>query len=1013
MNSWDDSVVSLLCFGTLVLVPLAVGYHWLRSMLALRDAKIARLRDDLLQVVSRLTRLEATINDTDDIVGQRAVGRRAMPPAELEARSNVPSGAPRDAAPEPSREERGASEPAAAAGQADRAPDLDAGDPPIATDPPAPPTPFDADGADRVAATAGTESGDAASQSAAQNTGRDEPSSEGRARDPLGLRGGKGRYPAGGLSVSTAGAAHDQPPPPPPTRIGLEERLGARLPVWLGSIALAMAGVFLVRYSIDQGWITETLRVMLGVMLGIGMLGAGEWLGTRAESIAAGVSAAGIAVLYAAFLAASELYHLVPSTVGFALTALVTATAVALSLRRGPIVAIIGLIGGLLTPQLLRGGTDAHPGLILAYLLVLQAGLLAVSKQRDWWWLAAAGLLPALAWVLPWFDQASDPSLRLVIHGYLLMSLALYVAVLLRSQTSSLAADDRAADRSPDRALEQALSVPLPRLILWAALISTVVLSSSMASVAEFTNLDWGELWVIGAGSIVLGARLEGSIGLPWLTALIIGTSVAGWADAGSSASGPSIARTLWVTLSFGLLFGAGAYGAMQRTRPAWPWAALCSVSSVGFLLMGFFATQVRLPGGPLGLPWGGWFLLLGALLTLGAVPVAARWNREAQEPGPDSVLGWNRPLAALAAGATACAALAVPIELALQWITVAWALEVAALAWLARRLRVPALRLLIWPLMVFVAVRLLANPAILSAYPTGEMPILNWILYGYGAPIAAFAYAAYAVRNDADEPLAQVLEVLAMLLGGVLITLQIMHWFGEGTLWHTTTWMEATLIPIAWTLYGLGLRYVERYVSLRSLRLGGLLFALAGLGVGVFLQLGPWNPIWSGHAVGDTIVFNGLLLAYAVPALLALVLARDIARSPDMSDRKELLIGLGIIAVVMGFVWINWEVRHLFHGSQLSGPTSSSVEPIAYTVAWVLYGLVLLAIGLLRGSLTARRASLAMLMLAFAKAALYDTRQLDELARILSFLLLGVSLLFLAWIYQRFVFHSDREAGS
>ncbi|MFP5284258.1 MAG: DUF2339 domain-containing protein, partial [Thermoanaerobaculia bacterium] len=49
-----------------------------------------------------------------------------------------------------------------------------------------------------------------------------------------------------------------QPPTPPVARpaAGLEERLGARLPVWIGSIALALAGAFLVKYSFEQGWLS-------------------------------------------------------------------------------------------------------------------------------------------------------------------------------------------------------------------------------------------------------------------------------------------------------------------------------------------------------------------------------------------------------------------------------------------------------------------------------------------------------------------------------------------------------------------------------------------------------------------------------------------------------------------------------------------------------------------------------------------------------------------------------------
>src|SRR5215510_5245828 len=62
---------------------------------------------------------------------------------------------------------------------------------------------------------------------------------------------------------------YQQPQPIPPaedtgTVVDLERQFGARLPVWIGGIALALAGFFLVRYTIEIGLLTETVRVVLG-----------------------------------------------------------------------------------------------------------------------------------------------------------------------------------------------------------------------------------------------------------------------------------------------------------------------------------------------------------------------------------------------------------------------------------------------------------------------------------------------------------------------------------------------------------------------------------------------------------------------------------------------------------------------------------------------------------------------------------------------------------------------------
>ena len=193
--------------------------------------------------------------------------------------------------------------------------------------------------------------------------------------------------PAGPPAAETpCGGSHPAapaPPPPAPPAPSLEERLGARLPVWIGAVALALAGAFLVKYSLDQGWIGPVVRVTLAVLFGSCLLGAGEWMRRSSGTIAQGLSAAGVAVLFSAFLAAVHLYHLIPPELGFLLMAATTALAVVLSLRHGPMVALIGLLGGMLTPYLIRLA-EPRPWGLFGYLLLVEAGLLAVSRRRGW-----------------------------------------------------------------------------------------------------------------------------------------------------------------------------------------------------------------------------------------------------------------------------------------------------------------------------------------------------------------------------------------------------------------------------------------------------------------------------------------------------------------------------------------------------------------------------------------------------------------------------------------------------
>src|SRR5580700_3020750 len=48
--------------------------------------------------------------------------------------------------------------------------------------------------------------------------------------------------------------------------------------VWVGGIALALGGAFFVKLSIDHNLLTPSVRIVLGVLLGLAMSGTAEWL---------------------------------------------------------------------------------------------------------------------------------------------------------------------------------------------------------------------------------------------------------------------------------------------------------------------------------------------------------------------------------------------------------------------------------------------------------------------------------------------------------------------------------------------------------------------------------------------------------------------------------------------------------------------------------------------------------------------------------------------------------------
>jgi len=78
--------------------------------------------------------------------------------------------------------------------------------------------------------------------------------------------------------------------------MGFEERLGTQWTVWVGGVALALGGFFLVRYSIEQGWFGPGMRIILGGLLALVLIAAGEW--ARRKENLSGIGGVPAAVAY-------------------------------------------------------------------------------------------------------------------------------------------------------------------------------------------------------------------------------------------------------------------------------------------------------------------------------------------------------------------------------------------------------------------------------------------------------------------------------------------------------------------------------------------------------------------------------------------------------------------------------------------------------------------------------------------------------------------------------------------
>lgn len=192
--------------------------------------------------------------------------------------------------------------------------------------------------------------------------------------------------------------AQPQPLPPPPrppapakapaaprTPFDWESLVGVKLFSWIAGVALVLAAIFFLKYGVEHGWLGPTVRATIGILVGTVLIVVCEMRVARNYKFTANAMlGAGIAILYATLFAMYALWHLAPAALVFGAMLLVTAVAVALSIRRDSIfISLLGLLGGFATPALLSTGENRAIGLF-TYLLLLNIALAWVASIKRW-----------------------------------------------------------------------------------------------------------------------------------------------------------------------------------------------------------------------------------------------------------------------------------------------------------------------------------------------------------------------------------------------------------------------------------------------------------------------------------------------------------------------------------------------------------------------------------------------------------------------------------------------------
>ncbi len=570
------------------------------------------------------------------------------------------------------------------------------------------------------------------------------------------------------------------PPPSTPQKIGFEEKFGTRWVVWVGGVALALGGIFLVRYTIQQGLIGPGVRIFLGALLALALVAVGEWTRrTEKLSVLAGVpsahipstlTAAGTTVAYATVYAAYELYGFLPPAAAFILLGAVALLTLGAALLHGPALAGLGVIGGYLAPMLVASVKPDFWSLYV-YIAVVNAAAFALARFRMWRWLAIAAIVLGALWTLP--GTQADTVTALGAHVFHALAGFALVATFL---VCGLFYGPPAVPGAVDRLSTLALSVYL----LAAALL---VLASRHDPVALAAFV------VLTVATVAIAWRTEAATGAVPVAAILAASVMAHWAVhmnvqgllAPSGPAAPAIPEPerydygshLILAAGWAALFGAGGFLAQGRSSRALApmlWSAAAVFTPLAMLV----ALYYRIAQLDRSLPFAALALLVAAIFALATETLVKR------EPRP----GVMAASAMFATGTLGALALAMTFALEKGWLTIALALTVPGIAWVAEQRPLPWLRWLAAVMVAVVAARVAYQPTIAGA-DLGTAPIFNWLLYGYGVPAAAFWVAGWLLRRRADDLPARMVDAGAILFTVLLAILEIRHYVTGGNIYR------------------------------------------------------------------------------------------------------------------------------------------------------------------------------------------------------------------------------------
>ena len=742
---------------------------------------------------------------------------------------------------------------------------------------------------------------------------------------------------------------------------------------WIGAIALALGGVFLAKYSLEAGLLSPAMRLSAGGLFGIGLIAAAYYLHYKRivfegfnNYIPAALASGGFMTCFALMFLAYNSFSMLSAEWAFIGLAVIAVCASAMAIKLGPLLAVIGIIGAYSVPVWVNTGSGQLFSLLIYVALVsVAAAVVAHKVQRVWlWYLLWVG---HIGWYLVGLTLFNYDTVWLIGAFALLSILGLIAIARLGLGFNTLEVRPHSFKRLvnlfPDHGLLLAFIAPL-----------------MIAMLLSVFNLQWQIVALLSIALLLFlvlkNSRWDVWLGVSLVVALLLVVSAKQTYAFDDALFIFKNEYGLGLLLALGLS-GYGLYfGNKYPKRLAFHLLASLSV----FVLVG--TLYALIPNTALATAYPLWAVLL---CLMSAVLIKFTQNNTTL---------WQR--FSYWVGANANITLAITMLLSDSGLTIALAVQVLLLSLLIKKYNVAMPH---WPIKALVAALLLRLTLSPWTPSYDELSIfgLHWSLVVYPLCIGLFFAAAKCFNTS---KLKIWLEGAALHCLALFVTTETSYQLvGHYPQLFSLSFYEQVLLSC--NLLALGCVYLYRAQSAGQLgklyRTAGLILsALAGLLL-INTTLDN-NPLLMRLYVGETPIFNWILLIWFVPSLLALWLA-SLVKSLN-AKLSQITLGVsGLLALLA----INTLIRQYWQGGFIYlDKATSDAELYSYSVIWLLLGALVVIAGHLKQQRLLQNVGLGILGAVIVKVFLIDMANLTGLLKALSFIGLGLSLVGLSWLFQK-----------